>query len=92
MNIDHPYILIYIGIGLLLFVVSLLLEARRKVLAPQKVKLIIIQDLAWVVGSAILLLWDPVDFSLAGQFIVGGVAVVVLILAMFQSIGLRKLK
>ena len=90
MNITQVYILQLVGMSLLLFVAILLYNAFKKKLDIRQVKFIIIQDWAWVIGSMLLLLMDPFDISLLGNTLIAGVAIVVMLLAIFQMLALRK--
>lgn len=56
------------------------------------VKFIISQDALWVIGSAILLLLQPFGISASGNYMIGGVAVIILLFGLGQIQGLKKLK
>ncbi len=91
LNLENAGILIWIGIGLLLFVMSLLYAATRKPLNPLQIKVIIYQDWAWVVGSFILLMTKPFDVSTIGYVLVILIASIVAVFALLQANNLRKL-
>lgn len=86
-----PWILLALGPGLLLFAVILLLEARRARPVPSAALAISIADLAWVAGSAVLLIVAGHALSAGGAWTVIVVALVVLALATWQLAGLRGL-
>lgn len=86
-----PVVLRAVGGGLLLFAAFLLWTAWRPRPHPTYVLLATGADLAWVVGSAGLLLFERSGLTAVGRGAVAGVAVVVLALAIAQLIGLRAL-
>ncbi len=51
---------------------------------------IIIQDYTWVVGSLILIIFNPYKITLIGNLIIGIIALIVLSMAINQMIGLKK--
>lgn len=87
-----PVSLWVIGGGLLLFVMLLLYTATRKAIPSSLVHSIIIMDLAWVLGSLVILVWDPLQFSFNGKLLIGGVALVVGVLALVQKMGLNRMR
>lgn len=55
------------------------------------IKMIIFQDLLWVLGSIILLFTDPFGISVIGLWIIAIVALIVLDFALLQIWGLRSM-
>lgn len=51
---------------------------------------IIIQDYAWVLGSLILIIFNPFKITLIGNLIIGMIALIVLYMGINQMIGLKK--
>lgn len=51
---------------------------------------IVIQDYTWVLGSLILILFNPFEITLIGNIIIGTIALIVLFMAINQMNGLRK--
>jgi len=86
-----PWILLALGPGLLLFALLLIVETRRARPVPSAALAISIADLAWVVGSAVLLMVAGPALSAGGAWTVIVVALVVLFLATWQLAGLRAL-
>ncbi len=86
-----PWILLALGPGLLLFALLLIVETRRARPVPSAALAISIADLAWVVGSAVLLMVAGPALSAGGAWTVIFVALVVLVLATWQLAGLRGL-
>ena len=90
MNLSSPNNLVYIGIGLFIFAISLFQNGFRKELQQKQIRFIIIQDWLWVIGSVILLIWNPFGISTNGNYIIAGVAIVVVIFAILQYRTLNK--
>ncbi|MEL6832094.1 MAG: hypothetical protein AAFP77_03845 [Bacteroidota bacterium] len=84
LGVSNPLILRLIGIGLLLFVVSLVHTATRAHISRVQIQAIIIQDLLWVVGSIILLMIRPFGLSTVGLWAIDIVAIMVAVFAYWQ--------
>ena len=84
MNLSAPNSLVYIGIGLFIFAITLFQNAFRKELKSTQIRFIVIQDWLWVIGSLILLIWNPFGISMIGNYIIAGVALIVTIFAILQ--------
>ncbi len=82
--------LLSLGIGLICFAVFLLFSARRQVVSVAQAKIIVLLDILWVVGSFALLFVAP--FSAGGKWLVGIVAEFVLVFAVAQWLGIRKIQ
>ena len=82
--------LITMGTSLLVFAVSVLVFARKKPIKLLDAWIVVILDLAWVIGSYPLLFVVP--FSTTGKWIVGIVAEVVLLFALVQWLGIRRIR
>src|SRR6266481_9316894 len=82
--------LLTMGIGLLAFAVTLVIFARKNPIKVSDTWIAILLDLAWVIGSYPLLFVVP--FSTTGKWIVGIVAEVVLLLALMQWLGIRRIR
>ena len=92
LGIDHVWPIRAIGIGLLFFAGSLFYDASRPQLNLAKAEFTIVQDVLWVIGSIIIVVFDPVDLSTDGQRLVGAVALVVAFFAIIQALALQHLK
>ena len=92
MNIGSAYIMLGIGIGLLFFAASIVHLLRKKEMAISQVKAIIIQDWLWVIGSAVILLSQGFGLSNGAYWLIGGIALIVMDLALVQGYFLRKSK
>ena len=82
--------LIALGISLLVFAAILMLFARKKPIKLLDAWIAVILDLAWVIGSYPLLFVVP--FSASGKWIVGIVAEVVMVFALLQWLGIRRIR
>lgn len=78
-----------IGASLTGFAGALWLIASRDSVPAVLIKTIIALDALWVIGSLLLIVLAPV--TVTGKVIVGAVAIVVLLFAVFQSIGYTKI-
>lgn len=78
-----------LGAALLLFAVFLLWLIRRPSPHPIASLFVTLADLGWVVSSLVLLVLGPDAISAEGQFLIAGVAAMVLLFALLQMAGLR---
>ena len=92
LGLDAPLVLAGLGVGLVLYAAGLFREGAREPLNRQFAVVAILLDLAWVVGSAVLLLTNWLPFTTAGSWAVAIVADVVAVFAILQFIGLRRLR
>lgn len=77
-----------LGILLLFFALTIIVEIKKQRTIP--VLWIIIQDALWVIGSIVLLLFNPFNISTEGNIIIGIVALAVLVLALGQAKSLAR--
>ena len=82
-NLDSPMPFWIIGVGLVLFALSVYRQVKLQ--SPMGVLSIIVQDLVWVLGSIVLLIFNPFQISQTGNATIAVVAFIVLGLAMAQS-------
>ena len=82
--------LITLGIGLLVFAAVLVLFARKNPIKLLDAWIAVILDAAWVIGSYPLLFVVP--FSTSGKWVVGIVAEVVMVVALMQWLGIRRIR
>lgn len=83
--------LLITGIGLVAFAAGILFFTSRSRLSPNFVLAVIIADVTWVIASLLLLIGGWIPFSMAGQWTVGLIALVVDVFATLQFLGWRRL-
>jgi hypothetical protein len=86
----EPVYLFAVGIGLIGYAVWLLFSGRRSEINLWAGRTVILLNVVWVAGSAVLLLTAPGLFNSLGQWLVGLVALAVADFALVQYIGLRR--
>ena len=79
-----------VGGFLLIFAADVWFTASRNPINPLFVKMIIAADLAWVIGSFLLVLLLPELFTFTGIVLIEVIAVGVLGYAVLQTIGLKQ--
>ncbi|HXM20874.1 MAG TPA: hypothetical protein VN948_06385 [Terriglobales bacterium] len=79
-----------LGLGLLVFAVTLVISARRQQVKTSDAWGAVLMDLAWVLGSYVLIFVVP--FSTEGKWVVGVVAELVLAFAVLQFAGIRRIQ
>jgi len=84
------WLTVAVGVGLLPFAFMVITVARDP--KPQAVRMVILADLAWVIGAAVVLIGFPRSMSTAGLWSLGLVSVAVADFAVFQTIGLRRME
>lgn len=90
MNIVNTLILIFIGIGLILFSGTVFYTALKKNVNASQVKSIVIQDWIWVIGSFIIIVLQIFNLSSIGYELLAAVAIIVASFAVLQSKYLRQ--
>ncbi|WP_282081245.1 type II toxin-antitoxin system RatA family toxin [Aquimarina algiphila] len=88
-NLEPSNFFLILGLLLLLFAITIIVEIKKQ--RALAVLWIIVQDMLWVIGSIILLIWNPFDISTEGNVIIGVVAFVVLQLGFGQARGLARI-
>ncbi len=79
-------------IGLLLIYFSITIWYEIKKQRRFAVLWIIIQDYSWVLGSLILIVFNPFEITQIGNFIIAIVALIVLFMGINQMNGLKEIK
>ena len=79
-----------LGIGLIVFAVTLVINARRQPVRTSDAWIVVVLDLAWVLGSYVLIFVVP--FSAEGKWVVGVVAELVSVFAVLQFVGIRRIQ
>lgn len=89
---DGQTFVLVIGIGLLLFALGLFVDVRQDEIDPAHAMVTIGMDMAWVVGSAVILITGALPFTTAGSWAVLIVADIVALFAIVQYVGLRRIQ
>lgn len=89
-GLNSPMILAFIGIDLMVYGVWLFFTARRAEPNLTLAKIAVAADVAWVIGAAIVI-WLGV-LNTTGNLILAGVTDVVLLFAILQWAGIRRLQ
>ena len=90
LGIEQTLLVRITGVNLLGFAALLVWLASREVIKPSLAIAVVVADLLWVAGSAGLL---PAGvFSTTGNWLVAGVADVVLLFAILQYVGIRRMR
>ncbi len=90
LGIEQTLLVRITGVNLLGFAALLVWLASREVIKPSLAIAVVVADLLWVAGSAGLL---PTGvFSPTGNWLVAGVADVVLLFAILQYVGIRRMR
>ena len=82
--------LLIFGVGLIVFAVTLVINARKQQVKKSDAWVAVLMDLAWVLGSCVLVFVVP--FSTKGKWVVGLVAELVLVFAALQCVGIRRMR
>ena len=91
LGISASWTVLALGMGVLVYAIEVYLAARAEPVKMGFARFAAYGNLVWVLGSALLIFADLVPFTTAGKWTIAIVADVVLILAIFQYIGLRRL-
>lgn len=86
----HPLVVAGVALGLLPFGIGVAFQAWRPEPAILAVKSIVVGDVGWVAGTAVLLCVFPA-LSVSAVLLLGVTAGVVLAFAIAQSIGLKRM-
>jgi len=89
-ELEMPIILIMIGVSLLIFATGLVFNALRKTISPLEAWIAVILDFTWVIASGVVIFIGVLNAT--GNWGVAIIADVVLLLAILQFVGLRKLQ
>lgn len=79
-----------LGVALIVFAATLVINARKQRLKISDAWIAVLMDLAWVISSSVLIFTVP--FSVEGKWVVGAVAELVLLFAVLQFVGLRRIQ
>ena len=91
LGVSASWIVLALGVGLIVYSIELYLAARADPVNTSIAKFAVYADLVWVLGSAVLIFANLIPFSTAGKWAIAIVADIVLVFAILQYIGLRRL-
>ncbi len=89
-GLPGPGIARAVGAGLLVYAAALLWNAALATASRGQALLAVVLNAGWVAGSAVLIVDGPL--TLAGNLAVAAVAAVVLLFAVLEVVGLRRLR
>lgn len=92
LGIPAAWILVVIGIGLLGFAWQLFQTVKQSPINLRQANIILFMDIAWVIGSALLLFTGWVAFTTAGWWAVLLVADAVAAFAILEFVGIRRVR
>ena len=92
LGFSASWIIFALGIGLILYGIEIYVAARANPVHKGIATFAVYADLAWVITSALLIFANLVDFTTAGKWAIAVVADIVLVFAILQFVGLRRLK
>jgi len=82
--------LVVLGVGLIIFAATLVVNARRQRVKTSDAWVAVLMDVAWVLTSYVLIFVLP--FSMEGKWVIGVVAELVLLFAILQFVGIRRIR
>jgi hypothetical protein len=91
LGIPASWIILALGMGVIVYAIELFLAARAEPVNLGIAKFAVYGNLIWVLASAALIFANLVPFTTAGKWAVAILADVVLVFAIFQYLGLRRL-
>ena len=91
MGTGTSFIYISLGVNLLAYALILFYYAGQAEVDTRFAWFTVIADALWVIGSAVILLTNMFDLSVGGKWLVLIIADVVLVFAIVQYIGIRRL-
>jgi len=92
LGLSAVWIILVLGVVLCLYGIEVFILARRGSVNEGLAKFAIGADIAWVIGSAILIFTNLVAFTTPGKWAIAAIADIVLVFAIGQYMGLRKLQ
>lgn len=91
LGLSTSWVILVLGIILVLYGIEVFIFARKEKISEGFAKFVIVADIAWVIGSAVLIFSNLVPLTIAGKWAIAIVADIVLVFAIVQSVGLRRL-
>lgn len=91
LGLPSPVLIMVTGVILLGYAAALLFATSRGMVTPQLGWTAVVLDVLWVVGSGVLIFSGVLDMTPAGKWLIAILADIVLLFAVLQTIGLRRL-
>jgi len=91
LGLSASWVILVLGIGLLLYGIEVFIFSRKESISEGLAKFVIGADLAWVVGSVVLIFSNLVAFTIPGKWGIAIIADIVLVFAVLQYVGLRRM-
>ncbi len=91
LGLSSPEIILVLGVGLMAYALVVYTQSRKQPLNLRFARFAIMADLLWVVGSAVLIFSSTNTFTMAGKWAIAIIADIVLVFAIIQYIGLRRI-
>jgi hypothetical protein len=91
LGLSASWIILVLGVGLLLYGLEVFWFARKDNISEGFAKFVIGADIAWVLGSALLVFTNLVAFTSPGKWAIAIIADIVLAFAIVQYVGLRRM-
>jgi hypothetical protein len=82
--------LLILGVALIIFAATLVINARKQKVKTADAWMAVWMDVAWVIGSYVLIFIVP--FSTEGKWVVAVIAELVLVFAVLQFVGIRRIQ
>ena len=91
LGLSSPTLILVLGIILVAYALVVFSQSRTQPLNLPFAQFVIVADALWVIGSAILVFTDLVAFTTAGRWAIAIIADIVLVFAILQFVGLRRI-
>ena len=91
LGLSASWFIFVLGAGLILYGIEIYLAARTNPVNRGIARFAVFADLVWVLGSAVLIFADLVPFTDAGKWAIAIIADIVLVFAVLQYVGLRRI-
>lgn len=91
LGLSSPLIILELGVALIAYALLVFSQSRKQSLNRAFAWFAIIADVLWVLGSAVLIFTDVVTFTTAGKWAIAIIADIVLVFAVLQYVGLRRI-
>jgi len=91
LGLSASWVILILGVGLILYGLEVFWFTRKDSISKGFAKFVIGADIAWVLGSAVLIFTNLVAFTTPGKWGIAIIADIVLVFAILQYVGLRRM-